>query len=334
MLYTPIMADKKTQQVVLECVQRAKEPLSISDIMKYCGVPVAERTLRRWLSDWVEAGILVRSGSRRSTRYISHTATPTYPKFLATVSGERKPIILKQLRDLWTHTSTALEGNTLSLGDTHFLLEEGLTVSGKPLKDHLEVVGHAKAIDLIYESLEASLSVDVIFQLHKAIQTEHVIDIYKPNGAWKREVNGTYVVTQDNKQVFVEYAHPTDVPCLMEEIIAEINHLSHQTISLDAAPEWYSKIYAGIAHVHPFWDGNGRIARLLANIPLLNSGLPPLVIPLEMRRTYIQLLAEYEIKTGGITRNTGVWPALHHLKAFEEFCASAFESTKHIIGKN
>jgi Fic family protein len=58
--------------------------------------------------------------------------------------------LLTQLRNLWTHTSTAIEGNTLTLGETAFVLSEGLTVSGKPLKDHEEVVGHARAIDLVY----------------------------------------------------------------------------------------------------------------------------------------------------------------------------------------
>jgi Fic family protein len=57
--------------------------------------------------------------------------------------------LLQQLRDLWTHGSAAIEGNTLTLGETKFVIEEGLTVSGKPLKDHEEVVGHARAIELL-----------------------------------------------------------------------------------------------------------------------------------------------------------------------------------------
>ena len=57
--------------------------------------------------------------------------------------------LLSQIRELWTHTSTALEGNTLTLGETKFVIEEGLTVSGKPLQDHQEVMGDARAIELI-----------------------------------------------------------------------------------------------------------------------------------------------------------------------------------------
>jgi len=75
--------------------------------------------------------------------------------FLHGLDNDLKQSLIKHLRDLWTHTSTAIEGNTLSLGETAFVIEEGLTVSGKPLKDHEEVVGHAiansqKKIYLLY----------------------------------------------------------------------------------------------------------------------------------------------------------------------------------------
>jgi len=74
--------------------------------------------------------------------------------FLKDLDNDLKKALIIQLRDLWSHTSTAIEGNTLTLGETAFVLEEGLTISGKPLKDHEEVVGHARAIDLIYDLVE------------------------------------------------------------------------------------------------------------------------------------------------------------------------------------
>lgn len=111
--------------------------------------------------------------------------------------------LLAQIRDLWTHTSTAIEGNTLTLGETKFVIEEGLTVSGKPLKDHQEVMGHARAIELIYRGLEEPLTKARLFEFHRAVQCEAVADIYKPYGAWKVEPNGTYAVTEDGGQVFI-----------------------------------------------------------------------------------------------------------------------------------
>ncbi len=85
----------------------------------------------------------------------------------------------------------------------------------------------------------------------------------------------------------------------------------------------------GIAHVHPFWGGKGRIARLLANIPLLKAGLPPLTIPEEQRRTYIQLLADYQFEVGRLDDSTGVWPDESLLAEFNqvsESCCGAIRS--------
>ena len=74
--------------------------------------------------------------------------------FLQNLDNDIRDALLAQLRNLWTHTSAAIEGNTLTLGETAFVLEEGLTISGKPLKDHEEVVGHARAIDLVYDLIK------------------------------------------------------------------------------------------------------------------------------------------------------------------------------------
>ena len=251
--------------------------------------------------------------------------------FMDGLDSDIKQSLLNQLRDIWTHTSTAIEGNTLTLGDTKFILEEGLTVSGKPIKDHEEVIGHAKAIELIYSMIGREITENDLFDLHKAIQTEHITDIYKPNGGWKVEPNGTYMVDEMGQQKFVEYAKPASVPALMTEIIKETHKQSHSSISLDRAPEIYSKIHAGIAHTHPFWDGNGRIARLVANIPVLSSGLPPIVIPKEARREYIELLSRYQQEVGEIDRQTGVWPSLVSLKDFTDFCSASYSATIKLV---
>lgn len=81
--------------------------------------------------------------------------------FLKDLDNDIRDELLAQLRNLWTHTSTAIEGNTLTFGETAFVLEEGLTISGKPLKDHEEVVGHAKAIDLVYDFIKTGTDLRV-----------------------------------------------------------------------------------------------------------------------------------------------------------------------------
>lgn len=163
------------------------------------------------------------------------------------------------------------------------------------------------------------------------MQTDVVIDIYKPNGAWKREPNGVCAVTRDNRQVYIEYAHPDEVPALMREILATLNAEPVLPLTLRTAPGAYAKIHAGVAHIHPFWDSNGRMARLLANIPLLRAGLPPIVIPVERRRRYLQLLADYELALGAIDRHTGVWPKPGLLGDFAGFCTDWYAATRRLV---
>jgi fido (protein-threonine AMPylation protein) len=332
------MARKAQRDTVLSVLKQSLAPLPAVEILRRAGPDLPSRTLRRWLSEWVDDGLVTRSGVGRATRYQSVAAAsdetvpaPSPLAFLRGLDVDLKRELLAQIRDLWTHTSTALEGNTLTLGDTHFVLQEGLTISGKPIKDHQEVIGHARAIDLLYRCLNEPLTESIVFELHKAVQTEQVTDIYKPVGAWKVEPNGTHMVTADGRQVFIEYAMPALVSMLMTEIIDFTNIVNVNEISPVTAHEYYSKIHIGIAHIHPFWDGNGRIARLLANIPLLKAGLPPLTIPEEQRRTYIQLLADYQITIGQLDHKTGVWPDESLLSEFNHFCESCYGEIRNLV---
>ncbi len=78
----------------------------------------------------------------------------------AGLDPDLRRVLLAQVWDLWTHGSTAIEGNMLTLGETKLVIEEGLTVSGKPLKDHQEVMRHARAIELIYRWLDTGYTQD------------------------------------------------------------------------------------------------------------------------------------------------------------------------------
>jgi len=332
------MANNALRQAAFTLLKYSSKPMSLAEISHKIDEEVPQRTLRRWLSQWVAEGLVSRSGTGRATRY--QYAEPPEPApfpisvsatFFSDLDDDLRTALLSQIRDLWTHTSTALEGNSLSLGDTHFILEEGLTISGKPIEDHQEVIGHARAIDLLYQCQDKLLTNDMVLALHRAVQTEQVTDIYKPNGAWKVEPNGTYGIGPDGSQVFIEYAMPVFVPALMAELIHTINATDPEEVKPGNAHEHYAKIHMGIVHIHPFWDGNGRIARLLANILLLKSGLPPLVISQEEKRSYIQALANYQIKSGQLSKRTGVWPNVSHLREFNHFCESCYDKTKALV---
>jgi Fic family protein len=327
------MAHKLQKLVALSVLKQSADTISASVLASRLG-SVPQRTLRRWLNAWVEEGVIEKSGEGRATRYryCKSEADPTTSLlFLQELDKDLKVSLLKQLRDMWTYNSTAIEGNTLTLGDTHYVLEEGLTISGKPLKDHQEVIGHARAIDLLYQVLSKPISDLFIFDLHKAIQAEKITDIYKPLGAWKVELNGTYAITREGLQTFIEYALPVYVPGLMSELIDYINSVDKESLTVSNAHQYYARIHMGIVHIHPFWDGNGRIARLLANIPLLKAGLPPLVIPQDQRREYIQTLADYQISVGQLDEASGLWPNTEQLKDFEHYCESIYSFTKALV---
>lgn len=248
-------------------------------------------------------------------------------KFLDDLDKDLRLSLTAQIRNLWTHTSTALEGNTLTLGETAFVIEEGLTVSGKPLKDHQEVVGHARAIDIIYELLQqqpAAIQISDLFRLHTAVQTSITNDIYQPIGAWKREPNGTYSVV-NGKQVYIEYAPPENVPALMDAWLHMLNMALRQPLSEEAAAGSYADLHLLFVHIHPFFDGNGRLARLIANLPVLSSGFPPVVIPKEKRREYLVLLADYQLSVKQLdVQNLLIFNS--KLEAFRQFCQDNWQA--------
>jgi len=254
--------------------------------------------------------------------------------FLDNLDQDFQQALMIQLRDLWTHTSTAIEGNTLTLGETAFVLEEGLTVSGKPLKDHEEVVGHARAIDLVYDLLEKDVPFGekALFNLHKAVQTQVIVDVYKPVGAWKKEPNSTVGVV-DEKQVVFEYASPDDVPALMENwfelfrgVVKGVKE-GDRTLALEA----YVDLHVSFVRIHPLFDGNGRLARLIANVPVLKAGLPPVIIPKEQRKEYIDTLSGYHYSTGQIRKGGDLLSHKGELKQFTSFCERAWKSSLSLV---
>lgn len=199
-------------------------------------------------------------------------------KFYAGLDQDIKEILLKQIRNLWTHTSTAIEGNSLTLGDTEFILEEGLTVAGKPIRDHQDVIGHAKAIEIVYQLIEKNcIAEEDVFSLHRVMLIDPVLDVYRPVGAWKAEDNFTNYIDQQGKQKWRQYPSARKTPALMAEWLEKFNQALQQTLSRDAALMTYADLHLDFVSIHPFFDGNGRMARLLCNIPVLRAGFLPLL---------------------------------------------------------
>ena len=249
-------------------------------------------------------------------------------KFLDGLDSDLRDALLGQLKSLWTHESTALEGNTLSLGETDFVIREGLTVSGKPLKDHQEVVGHARAIDLLYDSLKkGQLKEQDLFKLHTAVQTNIVVDVFAPVGAWKQESNGTYALTADNQRVFIDFSDPKHVPQAMAHWLLLANRLMKETLSKQQVIDAFAQLHLAFVHIHPFQDGNGRMARLLSNLPALKAGYPPILIANKNRKQYLQLLSEYQMRVPLPSDTQPILPDFQETTAFADFCRECWQDT-------
>jgi Fic family protein len=256
-------------------------------------------------------------------------------EFLKNLDSDLKSALKAQLRDLWTHTSTAIEGNTLTLGETKFVIEEGLTVSGKPLKDHHEVVGHARAIDLIYAMVgKVEIKDTDLFELHKAVMTQIVVDVYKPAGGWKKEPNGTYFFNEKTKQQdFYEYATPEDTPALMAKWLDAFNQRIAAQLSRAEALSAYIELHVSFVNIHPFFDGNGRVARLVSNIPVLKSGYPPLLIPLEKRKEYIDILVQVQLEAGIPNADKELIRYSESLDEFNAFCSESWGKSLDLVDR-
>ena len=242
-------------------------------------------------------------------------------RFLEGIGETRKTELLKQLRAVWTHDSTAIEGNTLTLGDTMFVLGSGLTVKGKPLKDQTDVQNHARAIDAVLELVgRGKLTEDDVFRLHRLVINEQPADIYKPVGAYKREDNGTYWPDENGRSVYHAYLPSDKVPEAMKAWLDEFNGFYRAEATEDEVVEAYVRTHVGFTSIHPFYDGNGRLARLLSNLPVLFAGFPPIVIPVESRQDYLQALRDYE---GGNT----------DLSAFRTFVRTCWRTTLDLVAE-
>ena len=198
------------------------------------------------------------------------------------------PKALEQNLEDWyrielTYTSNAIEGNTLSRQDTALVVEKGLTVEGKTLREHQEAVNHAEAFDYIKELAKIKKRKDLnerdILAIH-ALILRHIDD---QNAGKFRNV----AVRIAGSQAILP--NPLKVPDLMEDFTKWLKTSRDHPVKI--AADTHFKLVS----IHPFTDGNGRTARLLMNLILFQEGYPPAIIRKEDRRIYLNAIEKAQL---------------------------------------
>jgi len=192
----------------------------------------------------------------------------------------------KQIKEYYriefTYSSNAIEGNSLSESETKIILEDGVTIGGKPLRDHMEAIGLSDAYDFLYVLMKnKTITEQDIRKLHSLFY----LRIDQKNAGVYRTVNA---IITGSKYPLVK---PKELPMLMENLIHNFEKIRSNNHPVYAA----ALIHKEFVFIHPFIDGNGRVARLLMNLILLQEGYNLTIISPVLRRDYIDALEKAHV---------------------------------------
>lgn len=196
--------------------------------------------------------------------------------------GPLDPALLKNLDDWYrvelSYTSNALEGNTLTRQEAALVIEKDISIEGKRLNELIEMKNHAEAVDIVrkFTSTEGATGVITLpwlLDVHRGILKK----IDDTNAGRLRTVP---IRVAGSMSIF---PNPVKVPELMASLVEWL-------ANVESAPKKSVDAHYRLVSIHPFTDGNGRVARLLMNAILMQNDYPPLVIPKESRRAYVTSL--------------------------------------------
>ncbi len=218
---------------------------------------------------------------------------------LRPIDSDQERRILQKSRLDWTFHSNSIEGNKLTYGETKAFLLHGITAQGKPFRDYLDIKGHHQAIDYLLELIrrQKPLAEADVRELHKVILVEpYDVDAKTPDGYFtKRRIQpGQYKTMPNHVETSTGeihyYATPEETPAKMSDLMAwyrrELDKGNLHPLILAAT------FHYQFVAIHPFDDGNGRMARLLMNLILMQAGFPPVIIHTEDKNNYLLALEQ------------------------------------------
>lgn len=219
---------------------------------------------------------------------------------LRPLSSDTEAKIMQKLRLDWNFHSNHLEGNQLTYGETKALILHGLTAQGKPMKDHLETSGHDEAILMLEDVVRNNhpLTEHFIRELHVLIlkKTDYKRSISSDGkNVLARKINiGVYKTSPNHVKTATGetfyFASPEETPAKMQDLI---DWYRKQKENQEVNPILLaSQFHYKFIRIHPFDDGNGRIARLLMNFILMQFGYPPAIIKTQDKENYFSALRQ------------------------------------------
>lgn len=178
----------------------------------------------------------------------------------------------------WTYNSNSIEGNTLTLRETQLVIQEGITIGGKALREHFEAINHEKAIDYLYSLVNTK------YTLRSA-------DILAIHGLIMKNIEDDYAGRIRDGGVRITGANFTPpnamkVSGLIDDLLEFVNTNPLKLNDIVLATIFHHKL----VWIHPFFDGNGRTVRLTMNLLLMRKGFPPAIILKNDRKKYYAAL--------------------------------------------
>ena len=189
--------------------------------------------------------------------------------------------IQEQFRLEMTYNSNAIEGNSLTLKETFLVINEGITVKGKPLKDHLEAKDHYAALEYLYDLVERDKQYTISERLIRSLHQMIVQETEKEQAGKYRTAN-VYIAGSKHTP-----PGAFEVPRLMEQLLSWLKRQAKTTTTVELAALFHHTLVS----IHPFFDGNGRTARLAMNLILMRDGYPLSIILKQDRKKYYTVLA-------------------------------------------
>lgn len=210
---------------------------------------------------------------------------------------DTKERLEQKIRMEWNYHSNVIEGNSLDYGETRSLLLWGITAKGKPLKDHLDLEGHNEAIKKLeaIAGQEIPITESLIKEFHRLILAEPFDDYRKEIQPGKYKETDNYLYNYRGERV--DFCLPDEVPKKLNELINWTNNTIEPPKRSKRKYDVHPLLIAARFHyefinIHPFHDGNGRLARIFMNLILMQCGYPPIIVNKDLKDQYYRAIED------------------------------------------